>query len=287
MTAPPSPDTSAGSGGLGDPVALLIPAHQVVPADEAAPGQPASTEGLAWEAEQRRPAHPECARRGWTAVREARRVRQLVRSVTAYGEPESWLDVDAGDGRFAAVARPLLPYTAFDGTGLGEEVERARADGVLDEAYRGTLPLLAGELAGRYDVVGLLHQLGDCPDPVAELAAARRVLRPGGLLLVEAPDPGCRTAGLLGPWCLPHCAARPQPTAESVRELLAGLEFDVLAVDRVAGHVPRTLDALRAAVGLPGARAARGTDRLLAPLLRRTGLANAWRIVARRPPLSP
>ncbi|MBF4136932.1 MULTISPECIES: methyltransferase domain-containing protein [Streptomyces] len=287
VTAPPSPDTSAGSGGLGDPVALLIPAHQVVPADEAAPGQPASTEGLAWEAEQRRPAHPECARRGWTAVREARRVRQLVRSVTAYGEPESWLDVDAGDGRFAAVARPLLPYTAFDGTGLGEEVERARADGVLDEAYRGTLPLLAGELAGRYDVVGLLHQLGDCPDPVAELAAARRVLRPGGLLLVEAPDPGCRTAGLLGPWCLPHCAARPQPTAESVRELLAGLEFDVLAVDRVAGHVPRTLDALRAAVGLPGARAARGTDRLLAPLLRRTGLANAWRIVARRPPLSP
>ncbi|MBV7648016.1 methyltransferase domain-containing protein [Streptomyces albidoflavus] len=287
VTAPPSADSSAGSGGLGDPLALLIPAHQVVPADEAAPGHPASTEGLAWEAEQRRPAHPECARRGWTAVREARRVRQLVRSMTAYGEPESWLDVDAGDGRFAAVARPLLPYTAFDGTGLGEEVERARADGVLDEAYRGTLPLLAGELAGRYDVVGLLHQLGDCPDPVAELAAARRVLRPGGLLLVEAPDPGCRTAGLLGPWCLPHCAARPQPTAESVRELLAGLKFDVLAVDRVAGHVPRTLDALRAAVGLPGARAARGADRLLAPLLRRTGLANAWRIVARRPPLSP
>ncbi|MFF3522434.1 methyltransferase domain-containing protein [Streptomyces albidoflavus] len=286
VTAPPSADSSARSGGLGDPLALLIPAHQVVPADEAAPGQPASTEGLAWEAEQRRPAHPECARRGWTAVREARRVRQLVRSMTAYGEPESWLDVDAGDGRFAAVARPLLPYTAFDGTGLGEEVERARADGVLDEAYRGTLPLLAGELAGRYDVVGLLHQLGDCPDPVAELAAARRVLRPGGLLLVEAPDPGCRTAGLLGPWCLPHCAARPQPTAESVRELLAGLKFDVLAVDRVAGHVPRTLDALRAAVGLPGARAARGADRLLAPLLRRTGLANAWRIVARRPPLS-
>ncbi|PJT50126.1 class I SAM-dependent methyltransferase, partial [Streptomyces albidoflavus] len=31
----------------------------------------------------------------------------------------------------------------------------------------------------------------------------------------------------------------------------------------------------------------RGADRLLAPLLRRTGLANAWRIVARRPPLSP
>ncbi|MET7552644.1 methyltransferase domain-containing protein [Streptomyces albidoflavus] len=287
VTAPPSADSSAGSGGLGDPLALLIPAHQVVPADETAPGHPASTEGLAWEAEQRRPAHPECARRGWTAVREARRVRQLVRSMTAYGEPESWLDVDAGDGRFAAVARPLLPYTAFDGTGLGEEVERARADGVLDEAYRGTLPLLAGELAGRYDVVGLLHQLGDCPDPVAELAAARRVLRPGGLLLVEAPDPGCRTAALLGPWCLPHCAARPQPTAESVRELLAGLKFDVLAVDRVAGHVPRTLDALRAAVGLPGARAARGADRLLTPLLRRTGLANAWRIVARRPPLSP
>ncbi|MFE6718186.1 methyltransferase domain-containing protein [Streptomyces albidoflavus] len=291
-TAPLPAGTSADSGGLGDPLALLIPAHQVVPADEAAPdepppGEPASTDGLAWEAEQRRPPHPECARRGWAAVREAGRVRRLVRAMTAYGEPESWLDVDAGDGRFAAAARPLLPYTAFDGTGLGEEVARAGEAGVLDEAYRGTLPLLAGELAGRYDVVGLLHQLGDCPDVAAELAAARRVLRPGGLLLVEAPDPGCRTAGLLGPWCLPHCAARPQPTAEAVRELLAGLKFDVLTVDRVAGHVPRTLDALRAAAGLPGARAARGADRLLAPLLRRTGLANAWRIVARRPPLSP
>ncbi|MGA5295415.1 methyltransferase domain-containing protein [Streptomyces koyangensis] len=291
-TAPLPAGTSVDSGGLGDPLALLIPAHQVVPADEPAPdepppGEPASTDGLAWEAEQRRPPHPECARRGWAAVREAGRVRRLVRSMTAYGEPESWLDVDAGDGRFAAAARPLLPYTAFDGTGLGEEVERAGEAGVLDEAYRGTLPLLAGELAGRYDVVGLLHQLGDCPDAAAELAAARRVLRPGGLLLVEAPDPGCRTAGLLGPWCLPHCAARPQPTAEAVRELLAGLKFDVLTVDRVAGHVPRTLDALRAAAGLPGARAARGADRLLAPLLRRTGLANAWRIVARRPPLSP
>ncbi|MEU3177623.1 class I SAM-dependent methyltransferase [Streptomyces albidoflavus] len=287
VTAPLPDGPSAESGGLGDPVALLIPAHQVVSADGAAPGRPAATEGLAWEAEQRRSPHPECARRGWAAVREAGRVRQLVRSMAAYGEPESWLDVDAGDGRFAAAARPLLPYTAFDGAGLGEEVERARADGVLDEAYRGTLPLLAGELAGRYDVVGLLHQLGDCPDPAAELAAARGVLRPGGLLLVEEPDPGCRTGRLLAPWCLPHCAARPQPTAEAVRELLAGLKFEVLAVDRVAGHVPRTLDALRAAIGLPGARAARGADRLLAPLLRRTGLANAWRIVARRPPLTP
>ncbi|MGW4457374.1 methyltransferase domain-containing protein [Streptomyces albidoflavus] len=286
-TAPPPAGTSAEPGGLGDPVALLIPAHQVVPAAVAAPEDPASADGLAWEAEQRRPPHPECAARGWAAVREARRVRQLVRSMTAYGEPESWLDVDTGDGRFAAAARPLLPYTAFDGTGLGEEAERAREAGVLDEAYRGTLPLLAGELAGRYDVVGLLHQLGDCPDPAAELAAARRVLRPGGLLLVEAPDPGCRTARLLGPWCLPHCAARPHPTAGTVRELLTGLKFELLAVDRVAGHVPRTLDALRAAGGLPGARAARGADRLLAPLLRRTGLANAWRIVARRPPLSP
>ncbi|NEE32636.1 hypothetical protein G3M53_45205, partial [Streptomyces sp. SID7982] len=106
----------------------------------------------------------------------AGRVRRLVQVVAAYGEPESWLDVEAGDGRFAAAARALLPYTAFDGTGLGGEVERARSAGALDEAYRGTLPLLAGELAGRYDVVGLLHQLGDCPDPAAELAAARAVL---------------------------------------------------------------------------------------------------------------
>ncbi|NEC12563.1 class I SAM-dependent methyltransferase, partial [Streptomyces sp. SID8014] len=248
---------------------------------------PVPADACAWEAEQRRPPHPDCAARSWRAVREAGRVRRLVQVVAAYGEPESWLDVEAGDGRFAAAARALLPYTAFDGTGLGGEVERARSAGALDEAYRGTLPLLAGELADRYDVVGLLHQLGDCPDPAAELAAARAVLRPGGLLLVEAPDPACRTAALLGPWCLPHCAARPAATAGTVRELLTGLGFEMLTVDRVAGHVPRTLEALWAAAGLPGARAARGTDRLLAPLLRRTGFANGFRIVARRPAVSP
>ena len=300
---------SAAPGGLGDPVGLLIPSGLVVPAgptppaapppDGPAPRPPSAVAGpsappvpvpadaCAWEAEQRRPPHPDCAARAWRAVREAGRVRRLVQVVAAYGEPESWLDVEAGDGRFAAAARALLPYTAFDGTGLGGEVERARSAGALDEAYRGTLPLLAGELAGRYDVVGLLHQLGDCPDPAAELAAARAVLRPGGLLLVEAPDPACRTAALLGPWCLPHCAARPAATAGTVRELLTGLGFEMLTVDRVAGHVPRTLEALWAAAGPPGARAARGADRLLAPLLRRTGFANGFRIVARRPAVSP
>ncbi|MEU3044359.1 methyltransferase domain-containing protein [Streptomyces diastaticus] len=300
---------SAAPGGLGDPVGLLIPSGLVVPAgptppaapppDGPAPRPPSAVAGpsappvpvpadaCAWEAEQRRPPHPDCAARAWRAVREAGRVRRLVQVVAAYGEPESWLDVEAGDGRFAAAARALLPYTAFDGTGLGGEVERARSAGALDEAYRGTLPLLAGELAGRYDVVGLLHQLGDCPDPAAELAAARAVLRPGGLLLLEAPDPACRTAALLGPWCLPHCAARPAATAGTVRELLTGLGFEMLTVDRVAGHVPRTLEALWAAAGPPGARAARGADRLLAPLLRRTGFANGFRIVARRPAVSP
>lgn len=288
---PPGPASGAAPAGLGDPLGLFIPADQVVPADShprpvpatARVAPAASPEDPAWDAEQRRPPHPECAARAWRVVRAAWRVPEVVRAVAAYGEPESWLDVDAGDGRFAAEARRVLPYTAFDGTGLGAEVERARAAGVLDEAYRGTLPLLAGELGGRYDVVGLLHQLGDCPDPQAELAAARAVLRPGGLLLVEAPDPGCRTAALLGPWCLPHCAARPALTAEAVCELLRGLEFELVAVDRPAAHVPRTLDALRAAAGLPGARLTRAADRLLAPLLRRTGFANAFRIVARRP----
>ncbi|WPR50811.1 methyltransferase domain-containing protein [Streptomyces sp. S399] len=165
-------------------------------------------------------------------------------------------------------------------------MERARSAGALDEAYRGRCRCSRGA-GGRYDVVGLLHQLGDCPDPAAELAAARAVLRPGGLLLVEAPDPACRTAALLGPWCLPHCAARPAATAGTVRELLTGLGFEMLTVDRVAGHVPRTLEALWAAAGPPGARAARGADRLLAPLLRRTGFANGFRIVARRPAVSP
>ncbi|MZD07556.1 hypothetical protein GTW43_21075 [Streptomyces sp. SID5785] len=136
---------------------------------------------------------------------ERYRVRARVRAVAQYIEPEAWLDVGTGDGAFPGAAREELRYTAFDGTGTGAELERARRTGRVDEAYEGSLPELAGRLAGRYDAVSMLR----CPERrpergVAEvrgeLEAAREVLRGGGLLLLESAGPppgGLRGAGFV------------------------------------------------------------------------------------------
>ena len=59
-----------------------------------------------------------------------------------------------------------------------------------------------------YDAVSMHHYLEHTRDPAEELDAARKVLEPGGHLLIEVPDPECRTGRLLGwmwgPWFQPQ-----------------------------------------------------------------------------------
>ncbi|MFF9894307.1 class I SAM-dependent methyltransferase [Streptomyces longispororuber] len=231
-----------------------------------------------------------------------RRHRAAVQALAHLAEPESWLDVGTGPGHFPAAAKDVLPYTAYDGTDPGPAVEAARDAGHVEEAHRGRLPDLAPRLAGRYDVVSMVHHLERVPDARAELAAARTVLRPGGHLLIEAFDPGSRSARLLGRWWLPRAGARRPhllPLA-GLRATLDGLGLTVVDVERRAPHLP--LDLTGATVLLldrllPRARLPRRVcawaaaplpalvhvlERLLAPLLVRTGFANAYRVVARR-----
>ena len=61
----------------------------------------------------------------------------------------------------------------------------------IEEAYAGhvTDPHITTLLRARYDVVTLLQRRSPAPDPAAELNAALTLLRPGGLLLVEAAPP--------------------------------------------------------------------------------------------------
>ncbi|NGO43109.1 class I SAM-dependent methyltransferase [Streptomyces ureilyticus] len=212
----------------------------------------------------------------------------VARAMLPYPEPESWLDVGTGFGRFPAAAREVHPYTAFDGTDPSGRVERARALGRIEEAYRGRLPDLVERLRARYDVVSMLHHLEHSPDPREELRAALATLRPGGHLLVEVPDPGCWFGTLLGKWWLSYGQPRHLhlvPLSNLLDEL-DGLGCTVVCVDRCAPHVPYDLTgavALRLAGRFaPVLAAPFALDHALAPLLRRTRFSNAYRVIARR-----
>ncbi|OAH10045.1 class I SAM-dependent methyltransferase [Streptomyces jeddahensis] len=252
---------------------------------------------------------------GLGARYDAKRHLAIARAMLPFGEPESWLDVGTGQARFPEVARDVHPYTAFDGLDEGAAVLEGVRAGRIEEGHRGSLTELAPRLAGRYDVLSMLHYLERTADPREELAAARTVLRPGGHLLIEAVDPDSRYARLLGRWWASY--VQPQhlhlmPLGNLLRGL-EGLGYSVAAVDRRDAHVPVDLGtgvALALEHSLPAADqpwrarppgglqravrtgltwgsapvvgAARAADRLLAPLTRRTRFANAYRVIARR-----
>ncbi|MFJ9036228.1 class I SAM-dependent methyltransferase [Streptomyces sp. NPDC102406] len=261
--------------------------------------------------------HAGQAEKIFRAQHSVERYRRAARALTRFAEPESWLDVGTGRGRFPAVARKVLPYTAFDGLDIGPGVEEARRRGRVEEAHRGFLTDLAGELVGRYDAMSMFHYLEHALDPRAELKAAHRVLRPGGHLMIEAPDPESRCAKLLRTWWMPYSQPRHLhliPLA-NLRAELAGLGYTVVAVDRREPHVPLDLSAACAlflghflpraddsrraeapgalkrglrrslsSAAAPAFAACQGADRLLAPLAGRTRFSNTYRIIARRNP---
>ncbi|MGC0314869.1 class I SAM-dependent methyltransferase [Kitasatospora acidiphila] len=243
--------------------------------------------------------------------------RGRARSVLPFAAaPGRWLDVGTGHGHFCGTARELFKDTEFDGLDLSAGVELGEREGRLAHGYRGSFPELAPELAGRYDVLSMFHYLEHSADPARELAAARQALRPGGLLLIEVPDPQSRYARLLGRWWLPwlqpqhlHLAPPANLRArlgelgftvvlEQHREphdpldlLAAGwLALDALAPRENAPWLPGTPPGrlrrlLRTAVFLAGAPAllvAALLDRLLARGAGRFGFSNAYRVLARK-----
>nr|WP_223297558.1 class I SAM-dependent methyltransferase [Catenulispora acidiphila] len=229
---------------------------------------------------------------------------------------DSWLDVGTGHGHFCEAAREVFPQTAFDGLDFTDGAELAEKAGRVRRGYRGSFVEVAAAVAGTYDVVSMFHYLEHSVEPAMELEAARLALRPGGYLLIEVPDAASRYSRLLGrrwlPWLQPqHLHFLP---VRNLRDRLAALGFTVVAEQHAEAHdrvdllaatwlvldgiaprdeVPwlarrpgrgkRAARAMVVMLGIPVLLAATILDRIIpSALIRRLGLSNAYRVVARR-----
>jgi SAM-dependent methyltransferase len=243
-------------------------------------------------------------------VERARFVEETVKE-----KPARWLDVGAGHGHFANVAQDLLPATRIEGVDLSSSIEEAERRRWIAKGYRALFPEAAGDLArDPYDVVSMSHYLEHVREPAAEIEAAATVLRPGGHLFIEVPDPDSRLGSLLGglwmPWLQPQHqhflnVARLDallrkhgflPVAWHRGEAHQDVDFffaACLLVRRIVppldlpwrapdGWLARTASAVVWVLSIPLLAAAKVTDLAMAPFARRPGWSNTYRVVARR-----
>lgn len=106
-------------------------------------------------------------------------------AAASFPETGSLLDVGCGGGAFLAAFHRARPGWTL----AGQDLCAQRRGEVL--ARPGVCSFHCGgldEVPGLYDAVSMIYVLEHMPDPVAELTRVRRLLKPGGVLLVMVPD---------------------------------------------------------------------------------------------------
>lgn len=250
---------------------------------------------------------------GWLAGAYPWAYRDRAAMLKGRDVPGRWLDVGAGQGHFCLVAKESWPDTVFDGLDMSANIEIAERKGWVSKGHRGQLPELADKLAGTYDVVSMHHYLEHTRDPLREIDAAIKVLKPGGHLVIEVPDPefafGQRLCGRYWPpWFQPqHLNMLPLGllTAELERRGMLAVE-----IQRGQPHIPADFAAalwrllcqvapkpglpwrsdgdpyarirrrVALAVGGPLLAGALAVDLLVTPFIRRGSVSNTYRVLA-------
>ncbi len=103
----------------------------------------------------------------------------LLREHTAGG---TLLDVGCSTGSFLQVAATAFTVTGVEPDPGTSELARARGLDVVTGTLREVQPPEGG-----FDAITLFHVIEHVPSPMAELREVRRLLRPGGTVLIETP----------------------------------------------------------------------------------------------------
>lgn len=153
------------------------------------------------------------------------------------GPPGEILDVGCGSGEFLLGLREA-GWTCYGIEPDAAAVAAAQAAGILG-VQEGDL-LEAAFPSARFDAVRFWHSLEHVPAPRAQLAEARRILRPGGALIVGVPNFGSLGSRLARErWFnldVPRHLWHFEPS--TLRRLATGCGFEVRRLRLMSGSTP-------------------------------------------------
>ncbi len=99
------------------------------------------------------------------------------------GMPPAWLDVGCGDGAL------MMTASEFGFDALGLDARREAVEALIRAGYRAQQgDFMAVNADGQVDVLSMCDVLEHIPHPREALAQAKRLMKPGGILVISLPN---------------------------------------------------------------------------------------------------